>query len=68
MCTSEKDTGAQLRRWEPWPLEPAEGPEQEAEGPEQEAEGPEQEAEGPEQEAEGRRDHRLANGIIWVNR
>ena len=54
MCTSEKDTGAQLRRWEPWPLEPAEGPEQEAEG--------------PEQEAEGRRDHRLANGIIWVNR
>ena len=40
----------------------------EAEGPEQEAEGPEQEAEGPEQEAEGRRDHRLANGIIWVNR
>ena len=68
MCTSEKDTGAQLRRWEPWPLEPAEGPEQEAEGPEQEAEGPEQEAEGPEQEAEGRRDHRLANGIIWGNR
>ena len=68
MCTSEKDTGAQLRRWELWPLEPAEGPEQEAEGPEQEAEGPEQEAEGPEQEAEGRRDHRLANGIIWVNR
>ena len=47
MCTLGKETGARLRRWEPWPLEPAEG---------------------PEQETEGRRDHGLANGVIWVNR